>query len=177
MTVQKNVLRAVMAAGVVAASTCGSEVDEAKFRRIVREELGKEAVRLRKAKAQPRPSPAGPIASPTGFPGIRKTGPYRYEVDRSAKDRISTQAGMHTRIVPAVRNGKTVGFKLFSIRPKSTVAGLGFKNGDVVRSVNGIDITSADMALKAYTVVRIASTITIRIDRRGKPLTLTYVVK
>lgn len=165
---------------LAAAFGCGPEVDDAKLRRIVREELSKEAGRLRKARkaaVRPRPSAPGLTASPIGFPGIRKVGPYRYEVDRSLKDKFPIHAAQSARIVPAIRNGKPSGFKLYSIRPNSLFFAMGFKNGDVVRSVNGIDITSADMALKAYTVVKIASTITIRIERRGKPLTLTYIVK
>lgn len=165
---------------LAAAFGCGPGVDEAKFRHIVREELNKEAGRLRKAKhaaARPRPSAPGLTAIPTGFPGIRKVGPYRYEVDRSLKDKFPIHAAQSARIVPAIRNGKPSGFKLFSIRRNSLFYGMGFQNGDVVRSVNGIDITSADMALKAYGVVKIASTVTIQIVRRGKPLTLTYVIK
>ena len=81
------------------------------------------------------------------------------------------------RLVPAVRNGQPSGFKLYAIRPSSVYAKLGFENGDTVLAINGFDVNSADKALEAYTKLRAAKTLSIQIERRGKPLTLVITVK
>jgi general secretion pathway protein C len=41
------------------------------------------------------------------------------------------------RVVPAVKNGKPDGFKLYAIRPSSVYSKLGLTNGDTIQSING----------------------------------------
>jgi hypothetical protein len=81
------------------------------------------------------------------------------------------------RIVPAMKDGKPLGFKLYAIRPGSVYARLGFSNGDTLQRVNGFELTTADKALEVYTKVREAKLLTIELDRRGTPVTLTFVIK
>ncbi len=63
------------------------------------------------------------------------------------------------RVVPAVKNGKPDGFKLYAIRPSSVYAKLGLQNGDTLQSINGFDLTSADKALEVYTKLREATSL------------------
>ncbi len=81
------------------------------------------------------------------------------------------------RVVPAVKDGKPDGFKLYAIRPSSLFAKLGFQNGDTLRRINGIDMTSPDKALELYTTMRNGKKADVDIMRRGSPLTITFVVK
>jgi hypothetical protein len=81
------------------------------------------------------------------------------------------------RFVPAMKDGKPVGFKLYAIRPGSVFARLGFANGDTLQRINGLEVTSADKALDVYTKVREAKLVTIELERRGKPVTLTIEIK
>jgi hypothetical protein len=48
------------------------------------------------------------------------------------------------RVVPAIKDGKPDGFKLYAIRPTSIYAKVGFQNGDTLQRVNGMELTSAD---------------------------------
>ena len=81
------------------------------------------------------------------------------------------------RVVPAMKNGKASGFKLYAVRPTSIFAKLGLENGDTIVRVNGFDLTTADKALEVYTKLRDASTIQIDLERRHQPLTLTYSIR
>jgi hypothetical protein len=81
------------------------------------------------------------------------------------------------RVVPAVKDGKPDGFKLYAIRPSSIWARLGLANGDTLHAINGFDLTSADKALEVYTKVRDATALQVDVIRRGKALSLYIKVK
>lgn len=108
---------------------------------------------------------------------IRKTGENSYEVGQGEVDKalnnlaeLSTQA----RIVPAFEGGKTVGFKLFSIRPGSLYSKIGLQNGDVINRINGYEMTSPEKGLEIYTKLKDSKQVTVDLKRRGKPMTLDY---
>ena len=81
------------------------------------------------------------------------------------------------RVVPAFVAGKPEGFKLFAIREGTGFARIGLCNGDVVHSVDGLDLKSPERALEVYSHVKEASHLEIALTRRGAPLTLTLDFK
>jgi len=112
--------------------------------------------------------------------GIKSTGENQYEIDRALVDKIVANpmgVAKGARIVPAVQNGKPAGFKLYAIRPSSVYAKLGLTNGDTLSSINGLELTSADQALEAYTKLRSATSLELDIQRRGKPMTIKYTIR
>ena len=112
--------------------------------------------------------------------GVRKVGPYEYEVDRDMimQDLQNLAAlGMQARIIPNYRNGKYDGFRLVGVRPNSLYAALGIRSGDIVQRVNGQDLNSPNKALELFNQLQTASTINVDIIRYGKKVTLTYKVK
>ena len=111
--------------------------------------------------------------------GIKKVGATSYEVEQSEIDgalanlsKLATQA----RVVPAFEGGQSIGFKLFSIRPKSLYAKIGLKNGDIVTRINGYEINSPDKALEIYQKLKDSKQINVDLKRRGKPTTLDYSI-
>ena len=99
---------------------------------------------------------------------IRSGGPNTYEIDRELIDKVlmNPMAVMKgARVVPAMKNGKAHGFKLYAIRPDSLFVAARPENGDTIVRVNGFDLTTADQALELYTKLRDAST--LQIDRRA----------
>ncbi len=112
--------------------------------------------------------------------GIRKIDDTHVEVTARVIDAVLANPmaiAKGARVVPAVKDGKADGFKLYAIRPTSVYAKLGFQNGDTLQLVNGMELTSADKALEVYTKVREATKLVIDITRRGKPVTLTITIK
>lgn len=134
----------------------------------------------------PNPTPADPPAPDPGAvqaaldAAIKKIDDVTYELALAAigaiLDNPAVLAG-GARVVPAMKDGKPHGFKLYAIRPGSTFARLGFANGDTLVAIDGKRVDSPDLALEAYASLRGAKagrTITVALVRGGKPLTLTY---
>jgi len=78
------------------------------------------------------------------------------------------QLTKQARIVPAVRDGETKGYKFYGIRPDSLPKLLGMKNGDLLTSVNGHQLESLDQAMDLYNKLRRASHLSITIERGGE---------
>src|SRR5919106_607820 len=145
---------------------------------------------LEPSPAPPRPSPppmnvprqgrAANGATPPLGTGIRALSADRYDVPRDEVARVLSNLNalaMKARIVPAFRDGKAVGFKVFSIRPNSLYSRIGIQNGDVIRRLNGLDINSPEKALEAYARLKDATRIDLELERRGQPVRKTYYVR
>jgi general secretion pathway protein C len=112
--------------------------------------------------------------------GIKKVDDTHYDVSASLVDAVLSNpmaVAKGARVVPAIKDGKPNGFKLYAIRPSSVYARLGLTNGDTLKSVNGLELSSAEKALEVYTKLRDAKSLEVQIERRGKPLTLVYTIK
>ena len=81
------------------------------------------------------------------------------------------------RFVPSIKDNKPNGFKLYAIRPNSIFGRIGLQNGDTVRAINGMDMTTPDRALEVYTKVRFASHLSVAVERRGENMTLDYSIR
>ena len=122
--------------------------------------------------------PPAPI--PGDMTGVTKMSETEYRVERNEVDRtlanlneVATQA----RIVPSFKNGKSNGFKLFSIKPGSIYSKIGLQNGDVIQKINGYEMNSADRALEIYTKLRDATSLVIELQRRGQNMTMNYAIQ
>ncbi len=69
------------------------------------------------------------------------------------------------------------GFQIRSIRPGSIFQRIGLNNFDVIQSVNGQPITTADQAVGLLTMFRNEKEISLEILRRNQPLTLNYSIE
>jgi hypothetical protein len=112
--------------------------------------------------------------------GVKKLSDTSYEIKSGLLDKVLANpmgVAKGARVVPAIKDGKPDGFKLYAIRPTSLYAKMGLLNGDTLQTINGLDLTSADKALDAYTKIRDATKIEVKLLRRGTPVTLTYTIK
>lgn len=84
---------------------------------------------------------------------------------------------MHsTRIVPETERGRTVGVKIFGLRPESALTRLGFLTGDSLRAIDGYELTTPETALEAYAHLRNAPDYHVEISRFGRPKMLLFRV-
>lgn len=147
--------------------------------------------------AQPAPKPAAAAAPPPGAEQpaakggagsvpqdiaskIQKVSETEFNVDRSVVDKIlENQAELmrSARIVPEQQNGKVVGIRMFGIRPDTLLGTLGFQTGDRLESINGFNMASPEKALEAYARLRTASNLNVKINRRGKPMSIDFRIK
>jgi general secretion pathway protein C len=112
--------------------------------------------------------------------GVRQIDEDSYEVDRAVVNQVlanPSAAARGARIVPAVKDGKPNGFRVYRVKKNSAYARIGLKNGDTIQAINGFELTSMDKALEVYTKVREASSLSVSLTRRGKPMTLDYTIK
>jgi len=112
--------------------------------------------------------------------GIEKITDTRFNIQRSIVDKVLANQGsiMKTaRVIPHEENGRVVGMKLYGIRRTSLLGKLGIRNGDMLRTINGFDMTSPDTALQAYTSLRMADALTLAVKRQNKEMTIEYNIQ
>jgi general secretion pathway protein C len=137
--------------------------------------------------AEPITTPGDTAAAGTGgIPpseleaGITAVSEREYNIQRSLVDRLlENQAELMrtARIIPHEEGGRTVGVKLYGIRRNSLLGRLGMQNGDLLRTINGYDMSSPDSALEAYSRLRGADHLTLSVVRRGNAMTLDYNIR
>ncbi len=112
--------------------------------------------------------------------GIRETGEGSYLVDRREVDHAIENLNSvitEVRAVPFLRDGNSMGFRLFAIKRGSIFERMGLKNGDVVRNINGTQLTDPSMAMGLLGEIQTAEVITVDLIRQNKASTLTYKVR
>jgi general secretion pathway protein C len=134
------------------------------------------------ASAEPAPSTGEPgdDLQAAVDSGIKKIDETTYEIEKGLIDKVLLNpmaVVKGARVVPAMKNGKPEGFKLYAIRPTSAFSKLGLTNGDTLTSINGFELNSADKALEVYTKLREATSVELEVNRRGKPVTLKYTIR
>lgn len=111
--------------------------------------------------------------------GIKKIDDTHYEIRTSLVEATLLNpmaATRSVRVVPALRNGRSEGMKLYAIRSSSLLARLGFANGDTVLGVNKHVLNGAADWLEIYVELRDAKRLEVQLLRRGNPLTLTFAI-
>lgn len=87
------------------------------------------------------------------------------------------QLARQARIVPAIRDGRSHGYKLYGIRPGSLPKAFGLKNGDLITHVNGHALDSIDRALDLYTKLRTQTKFEITTQRRDQTRVLHIEIR
>lgn len=112
--------------------------------------------------------------------GLKKIGENRYEIQRATLDGVLgnlSELSRSARIVPELKDGRPAGFRLYSVRPDGPFALIGLQNGDVVQAINGIEMSSPDQALGAYTKLKTASHLSVSLERNGTKTTMDYNIR
>jgi len=108
---------------------------------------------------------------------VRKVGENQYVIKRADLMKLTgnlNALSRQARIIPARKEN---GFKIFSIKQNSLYRKIGIVNGDIIKSINGIELSSPDKALEAYSRLQSASKISLDIKRRGNNETLEYTIE
>jgi type II secretory pathway component PulC len=90
----------------------------------------------------------------------------------SAKGGASNAPEFH--ITPYLENGDVKGYTVSRFRSGSLVAKWGFREGDVIRRINGEPVTSPEKAVETYNLLRKNATMPMQVEilRGGKTKTL-----
>jgi general secretion pathway protein C len=76
-----------------------------------------------------------------------------------------------------LKDGKPNGFKLYAIRPGSIFARLGLQNADLIKTINGLEISTPDKALEAYARLRNSPELSLALERHGQDVTLNVQIR
>jgi general secretion pathway protein C len=123
-----------------------------------------------------RPVPLGT----TSDGRIQALSDSEYAVDRSqVDDALQNMSQLFTQIraVPHFEGGKATGFRLFAIRSGSLFDRIGLKNGDIIQSINGSEMTDPARALALLQELRNESALTVEVIRNRQPQTLSYQIR
>lgn len=125
--------------------------------------------------------PKGAVASAPVGAGIRKISATDFEIPQAEIDAVMNgglaKIATTVRIVPYFEKGKSSGFKLYSVKAGSLLSKLGLVNGDILRKVNGYDISSPEKALEVYGILKTERNVTLDVTRAGKPRTFNYSIR
>jgi general secretion pathway protein C len=112
--------------------------------------------------------------------GIKKLSENKYELRRSTLESVLGNMALlsrSARIVPEMRDGKAAGFRLFAVRPDGPFAMIGMQNGDIISSINGLEITSPEKALEVYAKLKSASHLSLGMERNSQKVTKEYNIR
>jgi len=173
---------AVHASSVVISSSSGAcqllmfEEDESKPGRVVK---------LPTPAAKPASTKAGDarnagLSDAELDDGIEKLSDTKFVIQRSLVDKVLANQGSlmkAARVIPHEEDGRVVGVRLYGVRRTSLLGRLGVRNGDMLRTINGFDMTSTDSALQAYTTLRSADKLTLAVKRQNNDMTIEYRIE
>ncbi len=110
---------------------------------------------------------------------VRKINATTWEVDRSVLQSLMSnpRALRGTRVVPNVKNGSIAGFKVSRLSSRSPVAKIGIKRGDVIRAANGVELNGPDVVLGFVGQVQSLNRVVVTVERGGKNIDLTYMLR
>jgi type II secretory pathway component PulC len=111
---------------------------------------------------------------------IQQLGPGVYRVNRTMLDLALARApklARTTRTKTVKQHGMPTGMALRSIESGGLFEHLGLKKGDVLKTVNGFDMSSVDGMLSARTQLSSAPHLSLALTRGGQPVTLEYRVQ
>ncbi len=134
------------------------------------------------AEAPPPPTPThGAPSVPADIASkIQKVSDTEFKVDHAVIDNIlehQAELMKSARIVPEQKDGKVLGIRLFGIRPDTLLGTLGIQNGDRLESINGFNMGSPEKALEAYARLRTATSLNVKVSRRGAPVSIDYQIQ
>jgi hypothetical protein len=121
---------------------------------------------------------AAPAASPFGD-RVHQIGENSYEVDRSLVKELVTGAMKPTgvRVLPAMANGEITGLRFAGVTSSSIPAAIGIKSGDVMSTLDGTQIKTAEALLDVYAKLDTLSQVEIGGTRGGKPLAIKLYLR
>jgi general secretion pathway protein C len=153
------------------------------------------------ASERPRPEPRVPATGPARAPGedrakakttkpplfakeelergVTPLGKAGYAVSRELLLRALKDpgaAGAGAQFKPVERDGHTVGMEVRAVRKGSPLEFMGIQNGDVVRSLNGADLTTPVGLLGALSALRSSDTVMLQVVRDNVPRSIQYLL-
>lgn len=160
--------------------TVGSHIKGARVVRILKDKVvlninGKDELLLMDMEERPEQAAAAPAARSASRGQVLTYNVSRNLVQQSLNDLASVMS--QVRVEPYFQGGKPDGFRVSQIQSGSLLNTMGFQNGDVIKSVNGRDIATAEDAMRLYETMKGGSFFRVGILRDNAPKTIQIRVR
>lgn len=112
--------------------------------------------------------------------GVKKTGEHAWAVDQKAVLHALDNIGQvltDARLTPVASKDGADGFLVNEIKPGGIFETIGLKNGDILKRVNGFEVTSPEKAIQVLTGLRGESSIDLDVVRGGKKMNFHYDIR
>jgi general secretion pathway protein C len=171
--------------GIDAPVPGGATVKAIEWDKVILDHNGKDEI-LELASKSPVGSPAKPVvggapaAPPPSGGSIQATAENEFMVPRAEVDSAlenMSQLFTQIRAVPHFEGGQSIGFRLFAIRRGSLFDRIGLKNGDIITSINGSEMSDPSRAVALLQELREAQNLKVGAIRNQQPLELTYNIQ
>ncbi|ADU96862.1 general secretion pathway protein C [Thermovibrio ammonificans HB-1] len=137
-------------------------------------ESGGREVVLRLFKKEQQTAHSRPVNTLSPQPLTSST--LQYKVSR--KEIISQiSSGDFLRYINIVPTKNPPGLRVNYVNPRSFIYKLGIRPGDIITSINGIEIRTPEDSFSAFEQLKNADTVTVTVLRRGKELKLHYEIE
>lgn len=120
--------------------------------------------------AAKRPT-ASTAATPNLAAGVTRVGENSYALEGKATEEMRNLQGA------MMKGARVVAGQGVRITRATNLSMLGFERNDLVKTVNGFDMTDPDQAVEAYGKMKTARKVQVRIERGGKEMTLDYELR
>ena len=144
-----------------------------------RASLAPPAAGPRSAAPAPRPA-AGTSSPPGGDIRVERLGDNQFAIDEAGVTQLTTNINQYmtqVRLIPFFEGNKSAGYRIAAIRPGTTFEQLGFKGGDVLQQVNGLDVSSPEKLYTIFQNLKDEKKVSVNILRQGQKNTLTYEIR
>lgn len=132
----------------------------------------------------PKGSPPAPVtgraAGAAVGDGIKAIGENRWVIPREVAEQARGNLNellRTARMEPNIVEGRTEGFVVRMIRPKSLLDTLGILRGDIISQINGMPLDGPEKALLVFQQLREAKQLSIGLIRNGTPMNFEYEVE
>jgi general secretion pathway protein C len=160
--------------------TIGSHVKGARVVRIFKDKVvlnlnGKDELLLMDMEERPEQASAASMARGSSRGQVVTYNISRNVVQESLNNLASVMS--QARVEPHIQEGKPEGFRVSQIQSGSLLSSMGFRNGDVIKSVNGRDISTTEDAMRLYDTMKGSSFFQVGILRDNRPQTIQVRVR
>ncbi len=123
----------------------------------------------------------GPVAAPgAGEIRVTKIGENAFALDEATIGQITGNINKYmtnVRLIPYFEGNKSAGYRVAAIRPGSAFEQLGFKGGDVIQQINGLEVSSPDKMYTIFQNLKDEKKVAVNIVRQGQKNTITYEIR
>lgn len=118
--------------------------------------------------------------APLDLSTVKRISATRYEIPKLLADAVQDDLFVVTQkleTVPVVARNKVRGVRVYNIQGDAPAAAVGLQNDDIILDLEGRSIATIGEGAAALRAIAGLPRFTLHIERKGKPLAITYVIR